>query len=127
MFACQKFRYHTEETRSFINELQDEDDWLVVMDRIDKPTLVQAGAANCQPCNMIKPLILKAVRAKAGQVEYLWIDVEEFQEIAMMLRVSSIPQILMVKKGKLIGEFKGIPADAETTINELIEKSLKED
>jgi thioredoxin-like negative regulator of GroEL len=52
--------------------------------------MIQAGASWCGPCNILKPMLIDAVKAHDGKLEYLYVDIDENPKIAQLLRVSSI-------------------------------------
>ena len=51
--------------------------------------LIQAGASWCGPCNILKPMLIDAVKQHDGKLEYLYVDIDEHQNIAQLLRVSN--------------------------------------
>ena len=57
--------------------------------------LIQAGAAWCGPCNMIKPMLIDAVKEMEGKIEYLYVDIDKHQKIAELLRVSNSRLVLI--------------------------------
>ena len=51
--------------------------------------MIQAGASWCGPCNILKPMLIDAVKAHDGKIEYLYVDIDQNQNIAQMLKVRS--------------------------------------
>ena len=62
MSSMPRAMFSTEESFDYIKNYSKPEDWEEVMERTDKPTLVQAGAAWCGPCTMLKPLLLSAIK-----------------------------------------------------------------
>ena len=59
------------------------------MENRKRPVLIQAGASWCGPCNILKPMLIDAVKQHDGKLEYLYVDIDEHQNIAQLLRVSN--------------------------------------
>ena len=70
--------------------------------------LIQAGAEWCGQCTMLQPICLEEVKKHEGKVAYIYIDVDQFQEVAQMLGVQNIPMCYMVSKGELVGTMPGL-------------------
>ena len=59
------------------------------MENRKRPVLIKAGASWCGPCNILKPMLIDAVKQHDGKLEYLYVDIDEHQNIAQLLRVSN--------------------------------------
>ena len=66
----------------FIKECESNKDWIDMMAKTGKPTLVQAGASWCGPCVMLKPMLIEEVTARKGTIDYLYIDIDKNEQIA---------------------------------------------
>ena len=64
-------------------------DWQDALENRVRPVIIQAGAEWCGPCQTIKPMLVEAVKAKEGKVEYLYVDIDKHPKIAQTLRVSN--------------------------------------
>ena len=73
---------------SYIKEMQSDKDWQNALENRERPVLIQAGASWCGPCNMIKPMLIDAVKELEGKIEYLYVDIDKHKKIAELLRVS---------------------------------------
>jgi len=73
--------------------------------------MIQAGASWCGPCNILKPMLIDAVKEHDGKMEYLYIDIDEHQSIAQMLKIQHVPVVYLVKNGNLIDQFSGVPTE----------------
>ena len=85
--------------------------------------MVQVGATWCPPCQVLKPMLIDAVIALGGKIELLYVDMDEHQEIAQMLRVNSVPQMFLVKNGALVDKFGGLPK-SDAALNEFLNKAF---
>ena len=52
-------------------------DWQDALENRERPVLIQAGAAWCNPCQILKPMLVDAVKEREGKIEYLYIDIDE--------------------------------------------------
>ena len=103
-------------------EMKSEDDWEDYLSS-DMPIVLQAGADWCGPCRMLKPLVTKAAKAYEGKVQYVYMDIDKFPNIAQMLEIQSIPKTFMLYKGDLVDQFGGVPKDAEKDITAFFNKA----
>lgn len=67
---------------SYIREMKSNRDWQDALENRERPIVIQAGASWCGPCNILKPMLIDAVKTHEGKVEYLYIDIDEHQSIA---------------------------------------------
>ena len=77
----------------------------------DTPIILQAGASWCGPCNMLKPMLTKTSKDFGEKVDYVYMDIDQFPEIAEMLEIQHIPKTFMIYKGELVDQFGGVPQD----------------
>lgn len=62
-------------------------DWTRALEGTDKPVLIQAGASWCNPCQVLKPMMVKAIKEREGAMEYLYVDIDKWKELAQMLQI----------------------------------------
>lgn len=74
----------------YIREMKENKDWQAALENRKRPVLIQAGASWCGPCNILKPMLIEAVKAHEGKLEYLYVDIDQHQNIAQLLRVSTL-------------------------------------
>lgn len=71
------------------------------------PLVVDLWATWCGPCRMVGPIISELAQQYDGKVVVGKCDVEEEDDIAAALRVTSIPTILFFKDGQLVDRHVG--------------------
>ena len=78
----------------------------------DKPVVVDFWATWCGPCMMLGP-IMEKLDGEMRDVKFCKVNVDEERELAMEYGVQSIPMLLFVKNGEIVGTSIGY-ADKET-------------
>ncbi len=73
----------------------------------DLPVLVDFWAAWCGPCKMIAPHVEELAKEYAGKMKIGKVDVDANSKIATRYGVMSIPTIIFLKKGKVMGQLVG--------------------
>ena len=71
-------------------------------------TLVDFFATWCRPCQMQLPILEEVATKMGGKVKFVKIDVDKLGAIAQEFQVSSIPTLVVLKDGKLIGKMVGL-------------------
>ena len=69
----------------------------------DLPVLVDFWAPWCGPCKMIAPVLHELAPAFDGKAKIVKINVDENQGVAAQYGVRSIPTLLLVKNGQVVG------------------------
>ena len=69
----------------------------------DLPVLVDFWAPWCGPCKMIAPVLDELAPAFDGKAKIVKINVDENQGVAAQYGVRSIPTLLLVKNGQVVG------------------------
>jgi thioredoxin 1 len=73
----------------------------------DVPVLVDFWAPWCPPCMMLKPELERLAADLGGRAKIALINVDEEPELAGMFDVSSIPALMIVKKGHRVDAWTG--------------------
>ncbi|MBN1966167.1 MAG: thioredoxin [Anaerolineae bacterium] len=73
----------------------------------DVPVLVDFWADWCQPCKMVAPILEKLAKEFAGQIRVAKVDVDANPALAQGFRIMSIPTLMFVKNGKIVGQSAG--------------------
>lgn len=67
----------------------------------------------CMPCMMMSPIVDDISEKLKGKVKFGKVDVSENEEIARRFNVSSIPNFVLFKDGKVIEQFTGAMSEQE--------------
>ena len=74
----------------------------------DRPVLVDAWAAWCGPCRMIAPTIEQLAAESSGRWVVGKLDVDRNPATAQRYGISSIPTLLIFKRGQLVEQLVGL-------------------
>lgn len=87
------------------------------------PVIVDFWASWCGPCMMLGPVLEKVAEDHEGKVVLVKVNVDEYQENARELGVSSIPDVRLFRDGKAVAGFVG--AKSESAIMEWLEENIR--
>ena len=73
----------------------------------------------CMPCIIMAPVIDELSEKFKGKIKFGKINVEDNQEISKKFKINSIPNLILMKNGKVIDNFIGAVSQEE------LEKRLK--
>ena len=72
----------------------------------DKPVFVDFFATWCGPCKMMEPVLEKASE-EVPDVDFVSIDTDEAEELAISLGISNIPCMILFKDGQEVDRVIG--------------------
>lgn len=75
------------------------------------------------PCCLQKPIIQQIATQFEGRVFIAWMNIEKNRDLALTLRIQSIPTLIIFKNGKEMHRFVGL--QPESSLSEALSKILK--
>ena len=80
----------------------------VLSDAGEKPVLIDTWATWCPPCRMLAPVIDALAKESAGKWVIGKLDTDKNPRVASQFNISSIPTLLIFKRGKLVDQMVGV-------------------
>ena len=74
----------------------------------DTPVLVDFTATWCGPCKTMKPILEELHQTMGESLRILKIDIDRNPAAATSLNVSSVPTLMLYKKGQLLWRQSGV-------------------
>lgn len=77
-----------------------------------KTIVIDFYADWCGPCRALGP-ILEEIQEQFPEIEFCKVNVDEEETLAMGFKIQSIPNVIMIKDGKMVANSLGLkPKDA---------------
>jgi thioredoxin 1 len=76
--------------------------------KAEKPVLVEFGAAWCQPCRVLEPLLEELAVEWGDRVKVAKLDVDEATDLTVNYQVLSVPTTMLFIGGEMLERFVGL-------------------
>lgn len=90
----------------------DDETFDAVADSSKTTVLVDLWAPWCGPCRKVGPVLEQAAAEHAGRLKLVKVNVDNSPELAQRFEASSIPTMLMMRKGATVARQVGAPSAA---------------
>ncbi|KAL1561142.1 thioredoxin Y2, chloroplastic-like [Salvia divinorum] len=94
-----------------------------LLEKSDKPVLVDFYATWCGPCQLMVPVLEKVSASLIDKIQVVKIDTEKYPAIADKYQIQALPTIILFKDGKPFDRFEG--AMGADQLIERVETSLQ--
>ena len=74
----------------------------------DTVCLVDFWATWCGPCKMLAPVLETLAEETVGKVNVCKVDVDPNEELARRFKITSVPTLIVFKKGEKLEQFSGV-------------------
>ena len=79
------------------------------------PVLIDFYADWCGPCRMLSPTLQKIANDYGGKAKIVKVDVDQEPALAGQFNVSSIPTLVFMQNGEIVGKTSGLVSEAVLT------------
>ncbi len=74
----------------------------------DLPVLIDLHAEWCEPCKQLSPLVVALSEELHGKLKVVTIDIDANPGVAQSFRVQSIPMLVVIADGQVVGHHLGL-------------------
>ena len=93
------------EEKKLIQKINEQDFQTKVVN--DEVAVVDFSATWCGPCRMLAPVLEQISEELAGKANFYNVDVDDDSALAAGFGISSVPTVLILKKGKVVDQSLG--------------------
>eukprot|EP00586_Coscinodiscus_wailesii_P018464 CAMPEP_0172498256 /NCGR_PEP_ID=MMETSP1066-20121228/111308_1 /TAXON_ID=671091 /ORGANISM="Coscinodiscus wailesii, Strain CCMP2513" /LENGTH=125 /DNA_ID=CAMNT_0013271471 /DNA_START=293 /DNA_END=670 /DNA_ORIENTATION=- len=104
-----------------VTPIESKEQWKTTLSH-ERPVICKFTAEWCQPCKKINPFYSSLSARHYPSVNFVTVDVDDWDEIAAECRVSMMPTFCLFRDGVLVESVSGAN---EGRLEELVKKSLE--
>jgi len=78
-----------------------------VVNQSEKPVVVKVYATWCAPCQQMQPIFDFVQSEFSDKYTFVELNVDDARDISIKYGITSVPTILFIKKGKIVGRETG--------------------
>ncbi len=93
-----------------------------LIEKGDKPALLDFGATWCGPCKALEPTIATLAKEYGDRIVVSKVDVDQAQRVAQRFGIMAVPTVILFRNGKEVHRFSGV--QSKEKIASLIENHL---
>lgn len=105
-----------------ITQISDAKSWEIDVINSNIPVFVDFWAEWCGPCRMVSPVVEELAGEYEGKVKFVKVDVDQANDLASKYNVFSIPTLILLNKGEVIGQQVG--AASKESYKNMIDRAL---
>ena len=106
-----------------VTQVSDAKSWEIDVMNSDIPVFVDFWAEWCGPCRMVSPVVEELAKDYEGKVKFVKVNVDEANELASKYNVFSIPTLVILNKGEIVGQQVG--AASKESYKSMIDRALE--
>ena len=77
----------------------------------DLPVLIDFWAPWCPPCRQLSPVLDRIAERYEGKLKVFKVNVDQNEALSQQFKVSSIPALLLLRKGELLDSMVGFRSE----------------
>lgn len=77
------------------------------IEQAEKPAILDVFATWCGPCQQVAPIFEELAEELGEHYVFASLDIDQARDVAVQLKVTSVPTFLFFKEGKVVGRTTG--------------------